>query len=216
MSLTKSENCWTDIAGTPTGAVLDPTTKMLVNDLDLRITKDTSTYYPWKLIAASPSNAATNSGDNNTDNVEKVEVSSPVAGQYTITVTHKGTLSSSQNFSLIISGIVTTVNIPADVNILISGSNAIISWTPVMGMDYNVYSDTDPYGGFTTLEGTVTDDSGMYTDPVGGEAKKFYQVTTDTGTRNTLLPAAEPVLRKKSTIRSIGDSKLTDGEELKK
>ena len=101
--------CWTDIAGTPTGAALDPTTKMLVNDLDLRITKGASTYYPWKLVASSPSNAATNSGDNDTDNVEKVEVSSPVAGQYTITVTHKGTLSSSQNFSLIISGITITV-----------------------------------------------------------------------------------------------------------
>ena len=101
--------CWTDIAGTPTSAALDPTTKMLVNDLDLRITKGASTYYPWKLVAATPSNAATNSGDNDTDNVEKVEVSSPVAGQYTITVTHKGTLSSSQNFSLIISGITTTV-----------------------------------------------------------------------------------------------------------
>ena len=97
--------CWTDPAGTPTSAALDPTNKMLVNDLDLRITKGTSTYYPWKLIASNPSNAATNNSDNDTDNVEKVEVSSPVAEQYTITITHKGTLSPSQNFSLIISGI---------------------------------------------------------------------------------------------------------------
>lgn len=101
--------CWTDPAHAALTPALNPTTKLLVNDLDMRITKTGSTYYPWKLDGANPSNAATNSGDNDTDNVEKVEISNPSSDEYTITVFHKGTLSSSQNYSLIISGIDSSV-----------------------------------------------------------------------------------------------------------
>ncbi|HUU85596.1 MAG TPA: S8 family serine peptidase, partial [Phycisphaerae bacterium] len=99
--------CWTDPPGTPPGNVLNPTTKMLVNDLDLRIEKSspTTTYYPWVLNPASPDSAAT-TADNNTDNVEQVVVSSPGTNQYTVRVTHKGTLSGgSQDFSLIVTGV---------------------------------------------------------------------------------------------------------------
>ena len=38
--------CWTDPAGTPVAAQLDPTDAMLVNDLDLRLAKSGTTYYP--------------------------------------------------------------------------------------------------------------------------------------------------------------------------
>ncbi len=100
---------WTDVAGTPTSAQLDPITPMLVNDLDLRLTRSTNTYYPWKLDRNNPTNAATNSSENNVDNVEVVYIASPVAGgTYTITVDHDGTLSGgSQAFSMVISGIST-------------------------------------------------------------------------------------------------------------
>ncbi len=68
--------CWTDVKGTvETTNVLNNPTKKLVNDLDLRITK-TSTgtvYMPWVLDPANPGNPATR-GDNNTDNVERVNV----------------------------------------------------------------------------------------------------------------------------------------------
>ncbi len=48
--------------------------------------------------------AAATKGDNNVDNVEKVEVA-PSAGTYTITVNHKGSLTNgNQRFALIISG----------------------------------------------------------------------------------------------------------------
>ena len=39
---------WTDKPGTPVSASLDPTNAMLVNDLDLRVTQSSNTYYPWK------------------------------------------------------------------------------------------------------------------------------------------------------------------------
>ncbi|MES1160874.1 MAG: S8 family serine peptidase, partial [Bacteroidota bacterium] len=84
---------WTDPAGTPpTGNLLNNRTKMLVNDLDLRITSGASTWMPYILDYTHPGNAAT-TGDDALNNVEKIVVNNPVPGQtYTITVTHKGTL----------------------------------------------------------------------------------------------------------------------------
>ncbi len=97
---------WTDPPGTPVAAALDPPDPMLVNDLDLRITRNTTTYYPWKLDRNNPSAAATNNSENNIDNVEQVYIAEPTAGSYTITVDHDGTLTNgSQAFSIIISGI---------------------------------------------------------------------------------------------------------------
>ena len=110
--------CWTDPPGTPPGYVLDPPTKMLVNDLDLRLerTASATTYYPWVLDPAYPSWPAT-TGDNNTDNVEQIVVSSPASANYLLTVNHKGSLfSGSQDFSLIITGATSISTIQCDDN----------------------------------------------------------------------------------------------------
>ncbi len=103
---------WTDPAGTPPSISLDPSDPILVNDLDMRITKDAATYSPWILDPASPSAAAT-TGDNSRDNVEQIDIASPVSGKYTLTITHKNTLDSSapQPFSLVVSGIVAEVEL---------------------------------------------------------------------------------------------------------
>ena len=95
---------WMDPPGTPVDLALDAPDPMLVNDLDLRITRGPSTYMPWVLNPAVPSAAAT-TGDNDLDNVEQVEVSGGGTGTYTIRVNHEGTLlnSENQNYSLIIS-----------------------------------------------------------------------------------------------------------------
>lgn len=95
---------WMDPPGTPVDLALDAPDPMLVNDLDLRITRGPSTYMPWVLNPAVPSAAAT-TGDNNLDNVEQVKVNGGGTGTYTIRVNHKGTLLNSvnQNYSLIIS-----------------------------------------------------------------------------------------------------------------
>ncbi len=100
--------CWTDpaghvLTGTPTD-LLDNPTPALVNDLDIRITKNGTTYYPWKLNPANYSAAAT-TGDNTVDNFEKIQVNNP-SGTYTITVSHKADLRyNKQDFSLIVTGI---------------------------------------------------------------------------------------------------------------
>ena len=93
---------WTDLPGQATSILNNPSPR-LVNDLDLRITKGTSVFYPWRLQSAANLNALKD-GDNNVDNIERVDVTG-ASGTYTITVTHKGTLQDGpQNFSLIISG----------------------------------------------------------------------------------------------------------------
>jgi len=98
--------CWTDPKGTPPAPSLDPSDVILVNDLDLRLTDQSATvYYPWKLDKGNPSAAATNSAENDVDNVEMVYIANPTPGEvYTISVDHDGTLSGSQAFSMIISG----------------------------------------------------------------------------------------------------------------
>src|SRR5690606_17280955 len=96
---------WTDPAfsGHNTG-VVDPSTKYLVNDLDVKVTNAAGTvYYPWKLQGmAAYYDSPTNNSTNDTDVFERVDIENP-SGLYTITVTHKGTLSANQNFTLIAS-----------------------------------------------------------------------------------------------------------------
>jgi subtilisin family serine protease len=162
--------CWTDPAGTPTSASLNPTTKMLVNDLDLRITRSGATYYPWKLDAANPSNAATNSGDNNTDNIEKVEVTSPASVQYTINVTHKGTLSSPQNYSLIISGIDSeiTTTYPNGGETLYNGTQYNVTWSDHFGGN-NVKLEVYRTGSlYHTISSNTTNDGSFNWTPTSG------------------------------------------------
>ena len=98
--------CWTDPPG-PIQSDLNSPTPVLVNDLDLRVKGPggSPTYMPYVLSRTSPANPATNA-DNAVDNVEQVYIASaPTAGYYTVTVSHKGTLSSgAQKYSLILTG----------------------------------------------------------------------------------------------------------------
>ncbi|MFC4231637.1 S8 family serine peptidase [Parasediminibacterium paludis] len=127
--------CWTDVSAnvTPYANALNDTTSKLVNDLDMRITKNGSTYYPWILDPANPAKAATK-GDNRRDNVERINIDSAKAGDtYTITITHKGTLTNgSQAYSLLVSGVGgTPTNLP--LNLLAfeakpQGNTVLLNW----------------------------------------------------------------------------------------
>ncbi|RMA57759.1 S8 family serine peptidase [Ulvibacter antarcticus] len=91
---------WTD----PAAAINNGTnsnTPALINDLDIRL-ENGPNYTPWKLTGVTTNGT----GDNIVDPYERVDVSG-ATGTYTLTVTHKGTLSSgSQNYSLIVTGVV--------------------------------------------------------------------------------------------------------------
>ncbi|MGE0587412.1 MAG: S8 family serine peptidase [Cyclobacteriaceae bacterium] len=110
MNLTPKENekitatlVWTDPAGPVLTPSLNPTTKTLVNNLNLSLIDDGgTTQFPWKLNAANPSAAATK-GVNTVDNVEKLEFDLPEPRDYKLRVDHSGTLvNGSQDFSLIL------------------------------------------------------------------------------------------------------------------
>lgn len=66
-------------------------TNTLINDLDLRITQEGTTYLPWALPTTAQQAVAV-LGDNTRDNLEKVAVSEPLGGRYKITISHKGNL----------------------------------------------------------------------------------------------------------------------------
>ncbi|AXG72857.1 T9SS C-terminal target domain-containing protein [Flavobacterium arcticum] len=100
----KATISWRDLAGPINSGVENLATPVLVNDLDIRITKDGETFFPWKLTSGLTAVKA----DNIVDNVEVIEIDNPTAGEvYTIEVTHKGVLENfiPQKYSLIVSGV---------------------------------------------------------------------------------------------------------------
>lgn len=136
---------WTDVAGTPVAPAVDPRNRMLVNDLDIRITHRNeagvvTTHLPWILDPANPANPATR-GDNSRDNVEKIFIANPVAGTYTITVSHKGSLHNNANqaFSMIVTGVrVEAINqacgVPQNPQVAsVADTTARLAWSNVNG-----------------------------------------------------------------------------------
>ncbi|MBW6498185.1 MAG: choice-of-anchor J domain-containing protein [Bacteroidales bacterium] len=121
---------WSDVPGTPLEPSLNNRTPLLVNDLDVRLTRisDGQVFYPWKLDPDNPAAAATQ-GDNLVDNVEKIQLLAPEPGQYQIVVSHKGTIvdpvnatNKRQAFSLVVSGIAERATDLAITNAYVLGS----------------------------------------------------------------------------------------------
>lgn len=133
---------WTDPAATPPAASLNPTTRMLVNDLDVRLIHlPTNTVYsPWILNPAVPA-AAADRGDNNRDNVEQVFVANAPAGEYRIQITHKGTnlVGGSQQFGLVVTGLVKGVEarFTASTRFICTGDSVRFSSSSVGASQFN-------------------------------------------------------------------------------
>ena len=110
--------CWIDPPGTPVNASLDPTDKMLVNDLDLRVIYEKGdAFSPWILDGQNPRNQAVR-GDNITDNIEQVQVDQTVSGIYRVKISHKGKLKDGfQDISVMISGNTATPGLPEHLTI---------------------------------------------------------------------------------------------------
>tara|TARA_R110002074_G_scaffold402172_1_gene604269 strand:- start:115 stop:2082 length:1968 start_codon:yes stop_codon:yes gene_type:complete len=107
--------CWTDVRGVVVASSETPNnqTPVLVNDLDLRLMKDGTTFFPWKLNFSPTTGFSNTKDDNIVDNVERIDIEVPEAGVYQLTVSHKGTLKVpgpfqtpplTQDFSLVVTG----------------------------------------------------------------------------------------------------------------
>lgn len=130
---------WTDPAGTANTGTTNLTTPVLVNDLDIRVSNGT-TYSPYRLTGVN----SNSTGDNLVDPFEKVNING-ASGSYTITVTHKGSLSGgSQNFSLVVTGVTGTPPVcnattPGGLNASgVGTSTATIGWNAVTGTTYDL------------------------------------------------------------------------------
>jgi Subtilase family len=175
--------CWTDPAGTVQAKAVDANIAALVNDLDLRVTNGGSTYYPWKLNPASPANA----GDNDRDNVERVDITSPTAGQeFTVKVTHKGILknsagaTASQAVSIIVSGVQPDPEPEfkcTDVS-RVGVNTYSVTWNSVVGATYSL-ATSDDLVTWTDLPGdyvaTKITTVGEVSNTVG-EPRRFWRV----------------------------------------
>ncbi|MDW3196908.1 MAG: S8 family serine peptidase [Cytophagales bacterium] len=151
--------CWTDPAGTINTGTINLSTPVLVNDLDIRVTQGGSTYFPYALTGVN-SNAQQ---DNIVDPYERVDIAN-ASGSYTITVTHKGNLSSgSQAFSLVVTGISAgpscTLAAPGNLSASNVQDNSFnLSWNSVSGAaNYTVTVG----GNSTTVSGTSTSVTGL-------------------------------------------------------
>lgn len=131
---------WNDPAAAVSSASLNNRTPKLVNDLDIRLIHTNGTFEPYTLDPNNPATPATK-GDNFRDNVEMVHIENPTSGNYIVKITHKGTLTNSQQpFSLIITGNeeVTTVAdlslIPASAKVVIIGTTTINGDLEISGL----------------------------------------------------------------------------------
>lgn len=181
--------CWTDPAGTANTGTANLTTPVLVNDLDIRVTQNSDTYLPWALTSIT-SNAKT---DNDVDPYERVDIDN-ASGSYTITVTHKGSLTSgSQAYSLVVTGLTAcTLAAPANLTASNVADNSFdLSWNAVSGA--NGYTVTVG-GNSTTVSGTSYTATGLtagtpYSVSVsancsgGGSGTPATTSVTTTGTR---------------------------------
>ncbi|MBK6263588.1 S8 family serine peptidase [Marivirga sp. S37H4] len=156
---------WTDLAGTANTGTTNDNTPVLVNDLDIRVTQGGSTFSPYKLTSVS----SNTQGDNNVDPYERIDVNN-ASGTYTITVTHKGSLSGgSQDFSLIVTGIsgdpvACEVSTPNNLNASnVGSSTATLGWDQVSGTSYDVRYKATSSSSWTTVavSGTSTSLSGL-------------------------------------------------------
>lgn len=138
---------WHDPAATNTNSgTLNPNASYLVNDLDLRITRNGDTFFPFRMDPANPANPATR-GNNFRDNVEQVLILEPEAGTYTVRVTAPATVENGpQAFSLWWLGTDATVD-----EILVN-NETFISGTEVFSADVRVLFANGPAPGTVTVQ----------------------------------------------------------------
>ena len=105
-----------------------------MNDIDITITKGQDIYYPYRLNYNSNDKLwswASTDGDNSVDNIEQIRIANPVAGNYSVNVTHKGNLTNNkQDFSIIITGHESSTSLNFEDNLF---SDIVIYPNPVSG-----------------------------------------------------------------------------------
>ncbi|MEO1253307.1 MAG: S8 family serine peptidase, partial [Bacteroidota bacterium] len=148
---------WTDPAGTVNTGTANLSTPVLVNDLDVRVTKGGTSYSPYRLTGVKSNGI----GDNTVDPYERIDVAN-ASGTYTVTVTHKGSLASgSQDFSLVVTGVGSPPPPPVCISSLpyAEGFESNDGWTQVGGDDGNWVRNSGATPSSNTGPGTSSEGS---------------------------------------------------------
>jgi hypothetical protein len=165
---------WTDPAA-PEMTGNDNRTKVLVNDLNLTVTRvGGPTHYPYVMpyVGAWTTNllgAAAVTGVNTVDNTEQVYLAGPAAGEYLITVNYTGALSGGiQNYSLIISG---------QTNSIGGATNTWDNYTEIFdGAGSSLSGKTTSTGGGIWSANSIVTDNGVLTANAGSAILPFNPV----------------------------------------
>lgn len=196
---------WTDPAGTVVNTGTNNlSTAVLVNDLDIRVTQNTSTFTPYKLTGPTSNTQA----DNDVDPYERVDVPN-ASGSYTITVTHKGTLSGgSQNFSLVVTGLSSVpcvANVPTGLAASNIGStSATLSWDAVPSASYDLRYRESGTSTWTTVavSGSSTTLTGLSTS-TAYEAQVRSKCTSSNSAYSASVNFSTTAISCSSTISSF-------------
>lgn len=162
---------WTDRPGSANNGTVNLTTPVLINDLDIKVSKNNNSFYPWKLTGVTTNTK----GVNNVDPFERVDISN-ASGTYTITITHKGGLvGGSQNFSLIVTGIIEntcelSVESAEPEVVCGSGSSQINAEGSAGTTQLRLYTSSAGGNPIDSTNGI----SGLLTSPVISETTTFY------------------------------------------
>ncbi|RZJ76348.1 MAG: T9SS type A sorting domain-containing protein [Flavobacterium sp.] len=176
--------CWTDPAGPQSGNTVDSPTPVLVNDLDIRVTKNGTTYLPYKLGSTYTSPAV--KADNNVDNIERIDIIG-ATGDYTITVTHKGGISQGpQQYSLIATGIsgnpASVENIAGSMfTVWPNPASSVFNITMETGLESNAAYTIYDVQGRQVMAGGITETSA--TIDVAGLSNGIYMVKVANGAK---------------------------------
>ncbi len=183
---------WSDPAGPgqPYSGTPDISTPALVNNIDIKIEniETGQVILPWVLnpdlinqTSAARSAAATQ-GVDNINNVERINMQTPVAGIYQITVTHSGGLvgnpvPSTQNISVVSSNAKPLIGQILSVEVSPTQDQFILTYTSDPGAFYDIQTSTDLIN--WSVQGTTTADTNINTlmvTSIGGDSKRFWRL----------------------------------------
>ncbi len=169
----KATLVWSDEPGTQRDGQTNLGVPALVNDLDLRITKNAQniTFFPWMLDQSNLVGPAIK-GDNVVDNVENIGINNTIEGDvYTIEISHKGSLTSgSEDFGLIITGISAT-----NLNNATFDTNSISMWPNPVANQLNI-TNTSNFEGDVSVK--LYDLSGRLVNSNQNTAGNTIQIDT--------------------------------------
>ncbi|AFU69828.1 secreted S8 family subtilisin-like protease with a fibronectin binding domain [Psychroflexus torquis ATCC 700755] len=182
---------WTDPAGAATTQVNSDEAR-LVNDLDISLEQTGTDYLPWRLTGVNTNEK----GNNSRDPFERVDIEN-ASGTYTISVTHKGSLTNGQqNFTLIVTGlyaepVVCEAVPPSGITVVgIDSESASLLWDNAPGGEFD----------FRYREEGTTDwiESSLQTNAINLEGLAELttyevQIRTQCLTENTTSDYSEPI-----------------------